>query len=193
MFPSLKYKLLFLIVLASFIGVLVVVILNFNGVTLQDQVEESTFWLRVSLVSLLIIFILAFLRWLKLRKMEKSHYQESLKEGGVEEARIFRNLTEIERAYLVEISKARNKNDYYLDSRSPVFRVQGNVFKQIIPTSKRGRRHLLLRVRNQGFTEKSSPDLEKFFDSIKEGDEIAVEYSPRTKHVWKIYKTQDLK
>ena len=170
-----------------------VVILNFNGVTLQDQVEESTFWLRVSLVSLLIIFILAFLRWLKLRKMEKSHYQESLKEGGVEEARIFRNLTEIERAYLVEISKARNKNDYYLDSRSPVFRVQGNVFKQIIPTSKRGRRHLLLRVRNQGFTEKSSPDLEKFFDSIKEGDEIAVEYSPRTKHVWKIYKTQDLK
>lgn len=191
MFPSLKYKLLFLFTLISFLAILIIVILNFNSVTLQGQEEKSIFWLRVSLASLVVVFILWFLRWLKLKKMDKAHYHESLKEGGVEEARIFRDLTKIERVFLLNISK---KDDYYLDSRSPVFRVQGNVFRQVLYTGKKtGKRHLLLKVRNQSFNGAYNYEFENFFGSVKEGDEIAVEYSPRTKHVWKIYKTHDLK
>ncbi len=117
---------------------------------------------------------------------------ESLAEGGIEEASISRNLTDDEKNGLLQTYKESKKNDFYLDSRSPVFKVQGEAFKQILYIED-GKTHILLKVRNQNFDETSSQDLEEFFNTIKEGDEIAIEYSPRSKHVWKMYKTQDLR
>ncbi len=127
--------------------------------------------------------------------MRKEEYRESLVEGAIEEASIFRELTKEEKDKLLKISQVSKKNDFYLDSRSPVFKVQGRAFKQVLYRGgdKKDKNHILLKVRDQNFDENSSRDLEEFFSIIKDGDEVAIEYSPRTKHVWKMYKTEDLK
>jgi len=79
----------------------------------------------------------------------------------------------------------------YLDLRSPVFKVQGQVIKEKIKN--RRSTDYYVTIRRIKFSEEDYPSLSQFFYEIQDGDEIAVEYSPRTKHVWKMYKTEDIK
>jgi hypothetical protein len=78
-------------------------------------------------------------------------------------------------------------NRMYLDLRSPVFRVQGKAIKDF-----RGK-YLSVTVRNLKFSKSYfNWDLENLSSRFKNGSEVAVEYSPRTRKVWKIYSTKDL-
>lgn len=187
MIPNLKTVLIYLLISLFFLGHLVIVILNL----LQGQATNSGSFIRTGLLFWLPFFFLVTLRYRKLKKMKKEEYIESLAEGGIEEARIFRNLTDDEKDYLLKIFHGSKKNDVYLDYRSPVFKVQGKAIKQVLYKESE-KNHILLKVRNQNFDETSSQDLEEFFNAIKEGDEVAIEYSPRTKHVWRMYKAKDL-
>lgn len=78
----------------------------------------------------------------------------------------------------------------YQDLRAPIFRVQGEIIKEKI----RGRHSTkyYITVRRIKFSEEQYFSLSKVFDEFHDGDEVAVEYSPYTKHVWKLYKTPDL-
>ncbi len=85
-----------------------------------------------------------------------------------------------------------DEKDTYLDLRSPVFRVQGSVIKSTGKSKFRYKRYFVT-VRKKHFSDADYLELPGFFEQIKDGEEIAVEYSPRTEMVWKMYKTTDLK
>ena len=187
----------------------------------------------------------------KKRKIEKEEWRESISEGGIEEPRPFRDLTEEEKKILEKkhrwsqlilnnlwwliplfiivdiflgINLFRYWSDYashrtgryitefaafvffiqiylgslaaaegiwYSDLRSPVFRVQGKVIKEKFV--RRSGTDYYVTVRKIRFSDTDYPDLKGMFEYLQDGDEIAVEYSPRTKRVWKMYKTEDLK
>lgn len=132
MFPDLKTKLSFLILCLYFIGILFFLILSFKNWN-SDIENIYVFFLVVSaLVGCLIFFSAMFLRYLTMKKIERRHYQESLLEGAIEEAGIHRDLTKDEQNILLKFFHRTGKNDFYLDSRSPVFKIQGNSFKQIL-------------------------------------------------------------
>lgn len=80
---------------------------------------------------------------------------------------------------------------YYLDSRSPVFRVQGKALKHLVEGSHSNLHYIT--IRDITFYPIDYPNFVDFFNSINDIDEVVVEYSPRTKQVWKMYKTEDLK
>ncbi len=88
------------------------------------------------------------------------------------------------------IGVIRKESLQYLDLRSPVYRVQGKLIKEK-HYRKRGVDYSVI-VRQQKFSDKECPDLPSVFDKFETGDEVVVEYSPHTKHVWKMYKTQDI-
>lgn len=190
--------------------------------------------------SLALVLFLAtpLLTAIKKRKVEKEEYQETLVEGGIEETRPSRDLTEKEKTELTRlyreskligenlvliviafilidlvlislfllnipfllfaiilegtaISLGLKERSRYLDLRSPAFRVQGKAIKEKISGKRRD--YYYLTIRKIKFSEENYKDLSNFYFTINDQDEVAVEYSPRTKHVWKMYKTQDLK
>ena len=75
--------------------------------------------------------------------------------------------------------------------RSPVYKVQGRAIKERVMT--KNRTYYYITVRKIKFSDLDYIEMVDFFDAIKDKDEIAVEYSPRTKHVWRMYETEDLK
>lgn len=79
----------------------------------------------------------------------------------------------------------------YLDLRSPVFKTQGKAIKQVVHGN--NKTSYFITIRRLKFAKANLAKIEEFYNSIDDFDEIAVEYSPRTKQVWKIYKTEDLK
>jgi hypothetical protein len=89
---------------------------------------------------------------------------------------------------IVEAFKERKR---YLDLRSPVFKVQGKAIKGLTTGEERDNYYII--VRSIKFSDRNYGGMKNFYRSIKDEDEVAVEYSPRTKHVWKMNKTQDLK
>ncbi len=89
------------------------------------------------------------------------------------------------------ITTALQEVPRYLDLRSPVYRVQGRAIKEEV--ARRYGKDYYITVRRIKFSDQNYHLLQDFYSTIREEDEVAVEYSPRTKHVWKMYKTQDLK
>lgn len=82
--------------------------------------------------------------------------------------------------------KAHLATEYSLDFVSPIFRVQGQALKKIIKS--RYSTYYYLTVREVTFSNKEYPQLPNFLFHINEEQEVSVEYSPHTKHVWKMYK-----
>ena len=181
------------------------------------------------------------------QKISRQEYEESLAEGGIEEPRLFRGLTEQEKNFLEKnfrfsltlrnnfwwvvsgsliadflflytlykfifenkageffvwsvllftilaslqisiVTIALKVTDRYYDLRAPVFKVQG---KAVL--SKTQKESFCIRVRGVFFNSAEQPDLSSALENIDLAEEIPVEYSPRTKHVWKIYKTEDI-
>ncbi len=207
-------------------------------------------------VPILVIIYIAK-KVIRSKEIVKEERIETLQEGGIEEARILRDLTEAESRELTKLSRnfSRFKNfpwaiipfllvidvflmitlppiikelidtnplnlqeslilffgplviplqawiiqislrerPSYLDLRSPVFGIQGRAQKAT--DGKKGDQpfYYYITVRNIIFSSQFNNDeVRKIFDSIQEGDEVVVEYSPRTKHVWKIYKAEDI-
>lgn len=87
------------------------------------------------------------------------------------------------------ISNYFKRDDPYYDLRAPVFRVQGRLIKEESMFGERKIANFIVRgikISNQDLI-KASHRL------FKDGDEVVIEYSPRTGHVWKFHKTEDLK
>lgn len=211
-------------------------------------------WFRVGLLVVVLGYTWVLWRVIGRRnfkkRIEKEEYQESLREGGIEEARPFRELAADEKVFLTHFHKGSkrivdngwwiiclflfidigiviwilNSTDpeftekvigriaafalffqlilaavaakeikFYQDLRSPVFKVQGRAIKEIYNSlgGKRDNRYWIT-VRKIKFSHENYPDMLDFMKTIKDGEEIAVEYSPHTKHIWKMYKTADI-
>lgn len=85
-------------------------------------------------------------------------------------------------------------NKYKDDLREKVFRVEGNVFKERVARGLGLPYGYVVTVRGAefNFDELSAASLVNFYNTIDQKDHISVEYSPNTKHIWKISKTPEV-
>jgi len=137
----------------------------------------------ISTVGLLIVFSKFKLKIHKRRALE---HIESLITGGIKEKLIHRELEDYEREILRnKFKRTRNKN-FDLDARSPVFRIQG----QLISMRASGSKIVSIKehwsVRGIVLNEDNFPLINHNF--FKDGEEIAIEFSPFSKFVWDAYK-----
>jgi ASC-1-like (ASCH) protein len=117
--------------------------------------------------------------WLELKGWRGMQWIESLSNGGIKEARIFRPLKEYEKLILgFKFLETRDKN-YDLDKRSPVFRVIGEL--NLLGSGEAGRAE----VRGFELSRKNNP--EQKYQLFNKGTSLAVEFSPFSKTVWDIY------
>lgn len=100
---------------------------------------------------------------------------------------LFVGFGEIVILLLLLLGNKREYDNIKRDSIDKVYKLSGTVFKH---------RHFgtnddrTLQVGDVKFDFQYAVDftfLSSFYDSVKNGDIVIVEYSPRTKHVWKIY------
>jgi hypothetical protein len=207
----------------------------------QPPIGVRLFFIGLQVI-ILVILIRNYFFYRKRRKIREEERAESLREGGIEEPRILRELTGEETAKLkgfhntsklvtdnlwwllpgsiivdllifwflytypemdedlrdvfflpfaiqfLLISLALKEVPRYLDLRSPVYRVQGKFLEGGSTKST-----FVFKVRGVKFKISHTSAAALFRrEKLKEEDEVAVEYSPRTKHVWKIYKTPDI-
>ncbi|MDP2633060.1 MAG: hypothetical protein Q8P25_05070 [Candidatus Curtissbacteria bacterium] len=89
-------------------------------------------------------------------------------------------------ALFAQIGLIFKENSMYKDLRSPVFRVTGSLLKFL--TTKRKRKIKKFVIRGVPFDSEENRDIENFWDKWNEGDKVYIEYSPFTKHIWKIEK-----
>lgn len=82
------------------------------------------------------------------------------------------------------------KQNIYHDLRVQVFKAAGKLIKE--KTSYIGAKKYTIIVRGVEFSHDSLVDVIEAVEQLGDGDQVAIEYSPSTKHVWKIYKTEDL-
>jgi hypothetical protein len=124
-----------------------------------------------------------------LKKMNDEDFKESILTSGTKEKAIKRELLEWEKQILTNKFHDSKDRNFDLDLRSPVFIIQGKLRRTDVISDIHhekeawGVRDLVIRVENY-------PELLK--EDLNEGEEVKVEYSPFTKHVWKIYKTEDI-
>jgi ASC-1-like (ASCH) protein len=125
-------------------------------------------------------------RWSEKREYLKEDLKNSLIEGGIKNKQIHRDLAEYEKVLLERFHKESGDRKYDLDRRSPVFKVQGPLYKQ------EGKPDKFVEVVERWFvkgieiTAENYPPI-KFQDFI-EGEELVVEFSPRSHYVWDVYR-----
>lgn len=81
---------------------------------------------------------------------------------------------------------ALRERSIYLDLRSPVFKVQGKIFPQESDGS------YSFKVKGLKFNLSMNSELGSTYAKFNSFEEVIVEYSPRTRHVWRICKTEDI-
>lgn len=118
--------------------------------------------------------------WLEKRGWKKFYWWESLKEGGVKEAQIYRPLSEYERYVLKLRYLATKDKNFDLDQRSPVFRVIGNLLKNGEGEDE------IAEVRGLKITKENSPP--QLYQTFRDETDVAVEFSPFSKYVWDMYR-----
>lgn len=187
MFPDLRTKALYLFIFLIFIGHVWFVIYNFQGHLAPGQDPKSVIPLRYGLLVWIPFLLTIPIRYFRLRQLENAAWKEDLAEGATEESQIARDLTEEEKAFLLA---KKGDNNAYIDSQSPVFKIQGAAFvEELYSTKHQGgqtNHHYALHLRKMTFT---GDDIDNFNGITGfNGKEIVVEYSPKTKHIWKISK-----
>lgn len=84
-----------------------------------------------------------------------------------------------------QISLIFSEGRIYNDLRSPVFVVRGELIKVL--KERRKRRDLkVFVVRGVHFNSDENMDVGYYWDKWTDGDRVYIEYSPFTKHIWKI-------
>ena len=141
------------------------------------------FAIAISLVSAVIYSIK---RWLKRQEYLKKNWKESLAEGGVKNQQIERMLNKYEKYQLESLYKETKDQKYDLDRRSPIFKVQGPLYKE------ERRADPMVEVEEKWFVNGVGIDEDNYhpikFRDFNEGDELVVEFSPYSKYVWDVYK-----
>lgn len=142
-----------------------------------------SFVILASLISA--IAYIVFNRFEKKRYLKKAEYL-SFKEGGVKNKQIHRTLEEYEKVYLEHLHRKTGDSKYDLDRRSPVFKVQGKLYKQ------EGKRDRYVEIPEKWYVkgleinESNYPPLR--FKHFNENDELVVEFSSHSGYVWDVYR-----
>lgn len=186
MFPDFGTKFRYGLLSGLLVFLIGSIIINFKNY--EKNLDTFVILFAFSLV-LVTFFGGVILRYRRLNKMRRESYEESLDEGGIEEGKPLRNLTESEKNYLVMLKT----DNAYIDSRSPVFKVQGKALVDRLLKRKEDKRiYYTLNIRGYTFGGDQLNGVLADLPQAKIWPETAVEYSPRTKHVWKIYKVEDI-
>ncbi len=111
---------------------------------------------------------------------------ETYLHGAKKEKVLHRELKRWEQYFLEQKYKKTRDSNFDLDRRAPVFKIQGRVVK--LPRS--GSKLLKLKeewnVRGFVINELNFPGIK--FKHFKNGEELAVEFSPYSKWVWEVYR-----
>ena len=77
----------------------------------------------------------------------------------------------------------------YSDLRSPVFKVEGELLKRFKGTGSKGKSpKRSFTIRGVQFNNDENQLIDENWEKWSDGDTVSVEYSPFTKHIWKIEK-----
>lgn len=76
----------------------------------------------------------------------------------------------------------------YKDTISPVFGISGVLVKRSLISNRGDVYTGAFVIRGIKFESDENPQVEGLWDSLKDGDRLSIEYSPFTKHIWKIEK-----
>lgn len=83
----------------------------------------------------------------------------------------------------------KGEGPIYQDLRSPVFEVRGRLIKKILEENKQFKEtHMAFIIRGVEFDSFENPQIRANWEKWIEGEEVRVEYSPFTKHIWKTEK-----
>lgn len=117
--------------------------------------------------------------WLQNKGWKSLHWFESLANGGVKEAQIYRALSEFERQILgYDYLETKNKN-FDLDQRSPVFRIIGELER-----SGEGEKEV---AQVRGFKLSKDNSTDQKYQLFNAGALVGIEFSPFSKKVWETY------
>jgi len=155
--------------------------------------EASEFSLRllfngytITIGFFLVVATVAFLRF-QLRVNNRSEVEkvESFVEGAYKEKLIQRELEGWEKIVLETKYKETQNNNFDLDRRSPVFKIQGKLLRMPAVNNEAASLGELWSVRGLTISEENYPDIR--YKSFEEFPEVVVEFSPFSKYVWDIY------
>jgi len=134
----------------------------------------------------LVVATIAFLRF-QLRVNNRSEVErvESFVEGAYKEKLIQRELEGWEKIVLETKYKETRNNNFDLDRRSPVFKIQGKLIRMPAVNNEAASLGELWSVRGLTISEENYPDIR--YKSFEEFPEVVVEFSPFSKYVWDIY------
>lgn len=88
------------------------------------------------------------------------------------------------------VIKYFQKQNIYHDLRVQVIKAAGKLIKE--ETSYKREKKYTIIVRGVEFPHDSLVDVREVVEHLSDGEHVAIEYSPSTKHVWNIYKTEDI-
>ena len=168
----------------------------FSFFSLNAQLAIELLWvLAVGLIGLLSLILYLFRTKSRLKEISKDENLETLLEGGVEEKRIHRELTDTEKSLLERFFRESGDKKFDLDRRASVFRIQGRITKAIKEARQGDFVELIPQVFVRGLkiTPENYPPLLAIEKDFENDDEVVAEFSPHSKHVWNLYKTEDLK
>lgn len=117
--------------------------------------------------------------WFQSKGWKSLNWLESLANGGIKEAQIYRPLTDFEKQILGYRLQETKDNNFDLDLRSPVFRIIGELSREGNGENE------VAQVRGFKLSRKNLPDQKYQF--FNEGVSVGVEFSPFSKTVWDIY------
>lgn len=163
--------------------------------------KESIFYSSTDILSRFVVFLfvtlaflvsfisaiiyLVFAKHRKNKHLERS-WSRSLEEGGVKSKQIHRMLEEYEKMLLENLYETTKDSKYDLDRRAPVFKVQGKLHKQERKADYYVEVPEKWYVKGVEINEDNYPPIK--FKNFKKDDELVVEFSPHSKHVWELYR-----
>lgn len=118
--------------------------------------------------------------FLEKKGWQKFYWYESLANGGIKEASLYRPLLDYEKQILDWQFQSTKDKNLDLDRRSPVFRVVGNLLK-----NGEGESEVAL-VRGLEITKENYPG--QNYQLFADYTDVAVEFSPFSNKIWDIYR-----
>lgn len=166
---------------------IILIIIGFQAEILPEKgFSEITFYsLQITFITSCIL--VAYLKFnSRIFKQKAVEHAESILTGGIKEKLIYRTLEPYEIEILKNKFKTTSDKNYDLDLRSPVFRTQGQLIRQ----NPVGNDFISLNeqwgVRGIVMNEDNFPAINNTF--FRNGEEIAIEFSPYSKWIWDTYK-----
>lgn len=184
---NLNYKGILYVFFVSLSTSILLIFIGFQADVLPEKGFSEIVFYSLQLTFITFGLLIAYSKFnSKIYKQKAIEYTESIVTGGIKEKLIFRTLEPYEREILQGKFKNTSDKNYDLDLRSPVFRTQGELIRQ----NPVGNDFISLNeqwsVRGIVMNEDNFPAINNTF--FRNGEEIAIEFSPYSKWVWDTYK-----